>query len=275
MTAARPCPTPSPRLRTRAWARPVWAGIALLLAGSPVAAVVQGTSWWGTPRRRGARRRRRPARCAAPDLTCADRRRAARGPRRARHGPVHGLRRAARATRPGGRERARCARRGRRDPDPHRSGPGAGDSGDAAARHPRLRGDGRRGPRRHGRRRRTRRGGRADAGGVRRPHRTRRRPAPQLDARRGRRRFRAAALRPARAAGRAPPVAAGRRRCGDRGGGDRPLRWRRGSWPRASVAGRFPSSGGAGAGRAPRSGSARSPHCVGSCRRPPRPSCSA
>ncbi|HEX5810483.1 MAG TPA: transglutaminaseTgpA domain-containing protein [Pseudonocardia sp.] len=50
MTALAPAPvspTPPPRRRTRAWARPVWAGIALLLAGSPVAAVVQGTSWWG------------------------------------------------------------------------------------------------------------------------------------------------------------------------------------------------------------------------------------
>jgi transglutaminase-like putative cysteine protease len=40
-------PAPPPRPRTRSWVRPVWAGIALLLAGSPVAAVVQGTSWWG------------------------------------------------------------------------------------------------------------------------------------------------------------------------------------------------------------------------------------
>jgi len=32
---------------TRAWPRPVWAGVALLLAGSPVGAVVQGTAWWG------------------------------------------------------------------------------------------------------------------------------------------------------------------------------------------------------------------------------------
>ena len=29
---------------TRAWPRPVWAGVALLLAGSPVGAVVQGTA---------------------------------------------------------------------------------------------------------------------------------------------------------------------------------------------------------------------------------------
>ena len=40
-------PTPPPHSRARSWARPVWAGIALLLAGSPVAAVVQGTSRWG------------------------------------------------------------------------------------------------------------------------------------------------------------------------------------------------------------------------------------
>ena len=45
---APPVPrAPRPRPRTGSWVRPVWAGIALLLAGSPVAAVVQGTSWWG------------------------------------------------------------------------------------------------------------------------------------------------------------------------------------------------------------------------------------
>ncbi|MBL8925654.1 MAG: transglutaminase domain-containing protein [Pseudonocardia sp.] len=51
MTAHAPAPpvapAPPPRPRTRYWVRPAWAGIALLLAGSPVAAVVQGTSWWG------------------------------------------------------------------------------------------------------------------------------------------------------------------------------------------------------------------------------------
>jgi transglutaminase-like putative cysteine protease len=31
----------------RAWLRPVWAGVALLLAGSPVSAVVDGVTWWG------------------------------------------------------------------------------------------------------------------------------------------------------------------------------------------------------------------------------------
>ena len=33
--------------RMSSWARPVWTGVALLLAGSPVGAVVQGTAWWG------------------------------------------------------------------------------------------------------------------------------------------------------------------------------------------------------------------------------------
>ena len=51
MTAlAPPAPPdvpPQARVRRTAWLRPVWAGIALLLAGSPVGAVVQGTSWWG------------------------------------------------------------------------------------------------------------------------------------------------------------------------------------------------------------------------------------
>ena len=50
---ARPPPAPpgvppQARVRRTAWLRPVWAGVALLLAGSPVGAVVQGTSsWWG------------------------------------------------------------------------------------------------------------------------------------------------------------------------------------------------------------------------------------
>ena len=126
---------------------------------------------------------------------------------------------------PAAAERAGRTRRGRRDPDPHRGGAGAGDLGDAAARHRRLRGDGGRGARDRRRRRGARRDRCAAARGVRRPRRARRRAAAGVDPRRGRSWFRAAAARPARSAGRPPGVAPGReRRRGRRGGG------RRGSW---------------------------------------------
>jgi hypothetical protein len=55
-------PGPAAAPPDRSWVRPVWAGIALLLAGSPVAAVVQGTSWWGYAA--GAVRSSSPSACS-------------------------------------------------------------------------------------------------------------------------------------------------------------------------------------------------------------------
>ena len=275
----RPCPGPAAARRTGSWVRPVWAGIALLLAGSPVAAVVQGTSWWGYAA--GA-----VALVVAVGLL---------GAAACRTAPAADRR--ARSSRP-----CRCWSR-RCSPDSGVLGvlPGPAAAGELAAlvadAATQIRTEvapvpatpamlllvtlafgvtavavhavavGAAAP--------------AAAGvlllavfAV---------PAALADD-----------LLPtwmlvAAAAGfglllfarpgpprRTPPVASGRRWCGDRGGGDRPGPGGGGRGRRASArrAGSRAPAARAPAG-APRSGSARSPPCAGSCRRPPRPSCSA